>query len=805
MKNYKKGLLAAMVLAAMSLMAADDKIIYVNTFDDENGENANNCSLREAIETARKNAAFGGCKAGNTANGQNDIIQLEAGEYKLSLGELVPETQITIQGKSRWNFDVKNKLTGNYPAYEAIKTTINAQGKSRILNTGKTEANVVMQSVRLTNGYSNTRGGAVNVGGSFVLSNGIIDNSKADIAGGAIYASTLNTEKNVDLVSTLVQSNQAPKGSVLAMDCVGNFGDSKPNISFTQSSFIENGSANSQSIFDYCGQVTSVLMANTIAKNRASATTGSIIKAIDNTVNNSVERLSAASLFSFTSNTIVENDAYSTYYYDKNGSKSLAFNVLAFNKTGKSCRYLNNTVPDKTQTFYATGNAFELTEALCDLPESVLTSTNSSIKNIDVKNNAISTYLTPLQETSEYNLYLPLYYPLKTNLATSLMNTGLSNCSENDQRGLVRITDGTLQLNPDSRNSCEIGSVESMDLTAADVDELTNSSIKVLVKGYQDEIDGLKADINDPVYKEYKIANQEDLSVKEAELAALKNNLKYRAIYFNPFEKSLPQEVTVIGTQSRQLQKLNADNYTVSAKPMGIGSEITIASGQASVVGGDLDDLKCEWDAKLHKVVIYRAGGDVTDATDFAFCQYTLTEKTNTSNSSSGILKAVFKNIEPIVESKTYSIDPSSNLTLNIDNLMLNASEEGDGPLATLPSGKALWNKDVNGLDLPIHLDSIPAGLNFTAERSGQCPGSYVKETCYGGKLSFSVKNNLSQFDYPVKYSVFDSEGAKSNIGILTLKNTAKNTNTSSSGGGSFGILGLISLFGLVVYRRRMN
>ncbi len=36
------------------------------------------------------------------------------------------------------------------------------------------------------------------------------------------------------------------------------------------------------------------------------------------------------------------------------------------------------------------------------------------------------TYLTPLQETSEYNLYLPLYYPLKTNLATSLMNTGLS-------------------------------------------------------------------------------------------------------------------------------------------------------------------------------------------------------------------------------------------------------------------------------------------------------------------------------------------------------------------------------------------
>ena len=34
MKNYKKGLLTVMVLSAMSLMAAEDKTIYVNTFDD---------------------------------------------------------------------------------------------------------------------------------------------------------------------------------------------------------------------------------------------------------------------------------------------------------------------------------------------------------------------------------------------------------------------------------------------------------------------------------------------------------------------------------------------------------------------------------------------------------------------------------------------------------------------------------------------------------------------------------------------------------------------------------------------------
>lgn len=60
MKNYKKGLLALMVLSAMSLMAAEEKTIEVNTFEDENGENLDNCSLREAIFAAHKNAAFGG-------------------------------------------------------------------------------------------------------------------------------------------------------------------------------------------------------------------------------------------------------------------------------------------------------------------------------------------------------------------------------------------------------------------------------------------------------------------------------------------------------------------------------------------------------------------------------------------------------------------------------------------------------------------------------------------------------------------------------------------------------------------------
>jgi CSLREA domain-containing protein len=54
MKNYKKGILATLVVATMPLIAAtSDDTIKVTTFADEDGENANACSLREAIETAK--------------------------------------------------------------------------------------------------------------------------------------------------------------------------------------------------------------------------------------------------------------------------------------------------------------------------------------------------------------------------------------------------------------------------------------------------------------------------------------------------------------------------------------------------------------------------------------------------------------------------------------------------------------------------------------------------------------------------------------------------------------------------------
>ncbi len=61
MQNYKKGILTLMILSAMSLMAAEDKTIYVNTFEDIDSDSSAKCSLRMALKAAAANKAYGGC------------------------------------------------------------------------------------------------------------------------------------------------------------------------------------------------------------------------------------------------------------------------------------------------------------------------------------------------------------------------------------------------------------------------------------------------------------------------------------------------------------------------------------------------------------------------------------------------------------------------------------------------------------------------------------------------------------------------------------------------------------------------
>ena len=190
MKIYKKGLLSLMILTAMTLMAAEDKTIYVNTFEDEDGENLNKCSLREALVAARKNIAYGGCTAGNTGTGQLDRIQLQAGEYILKR-ELRPESAVKIYGETPFDYKTKDPLTHQYPARGPISTVINGNHTSRIFNTSETQASIFLENIELKNGYSSAEGGALLIAGPLNMTNTAIKDSKSDKAGGAVYILSL--------------------------------------------------------------------------------------------------------------------------------------------------------------------------------------------------------------------------------------------------------------------------------------------------------------------------------------------------------------------------------------------------------------------------------------------------------------------------------------------------------------------------------------------------------------------------------------------------------------------------------------
>lgn len=801
MKQYKKGLLCIMVLSAMPLMAADSKSIYVNTFEDEAGENPKNCSLREAIITAQKNTSFGGCNAGRTGVGQTDVIELQVGSYALMRGELSPESAVRILGKSRRNYQIKSALTNEYPEFEDIQTVIEVKdANSRIFNTSETRIDIQLEDIALKNGYAKDYGGAVYAGGNFSMSRGAILNSSAVKAGGAIYSLALDTQREININSTHIENNNAPKGSVMAMGCLGNLSDNKPVISIAQSSIVKNGRADSLSVLDFCGSNTVSFEANTIAKNTANAANGSIIRA----VSEDLDRLSPYSVLVFNSNTIVENNAFSAFYYDSNASKYFTYNVLAYNGTadgkGKSCRYINNAAPDEALPFRVFNNALELADQSCVLPSKALEAAKDSFKNLDISGVARSTLLTELQPASVYNFYLPFYYPKETAVGLSLVNDGSNACSAYDQRGIARNADATLMLNTSLRNSCDIGSVELLKFNAADVDGLSNISQKMLIAQLQSAIDQLKADIAAPARQEYKTANEADLKEAELYLSKLKNNLIYRAIYMDPFALALPQEINVGNTEARKYKLVNADNYDVVVSTLGIGTEVTVDSTGKPVLKGDTLDLVCKWDANLNQVLIYRTGGgDTIDQS--AYCQYTLKERTGSMLTSSGILKAQISNIAPIAVDDQYVLSTENNLTVRV-NPVENDSDEGDGPTSKLPAGKHIWHKNTEGQDTPIYFENIPSGLNFKAEHSGPCPNGKERNTCYGGTIEFSAKNAFSQFSYDILYTVYDSEGLASNKAAITLQNAAKDTNTSSGGGGSVSVFGLLTLAGLAWFRR---
>lgn len=830
MKNYKKALLATMVIATMPLMAAGTSStpIKVTTFEDEDGDNPNACSLREALKTAADRVSYGGCTVTDKLSTTQKVIQLEKGVYTLKK-ELTPTVSVSILGSSPLDWEEKNVLLNDvvnlYPAEIPLQTTIKAEN-SRIFNTTLKATNLSLTNLILTGGRSADFGGAIYAGADVVLQSSQILDSHAK-EGGAIFlagpSSTLTISKSV------IQGNQAEKGSVLSMGCMTDATYIKNTINLSANSFINNGSENSNSMFEFCGEAAATLTTNTIAKNIANAATGNLIKFTGDTkvgseVNNRPSILSASSSLLLTSNTIVENKAYTSLLYDKLGAKSLNFNVIAYNGDSSSyaCRYLfGNAAEEKDVRFAILDNAFALKEEnstsainnLCDVPKESLkdNKTNLNVSKINLET------LLDYQPASANTAFMPMYYP-KPNVTSvpvddkgntklvGLLDIDDTDCSPTDQRGLARITDGTLHYDPNARNRCDIGSVELMRFTAGDIQDVTNTSISNAMTSYQTQYDFFDNLVKNPNNPDFLTYYKFRLDQYQRLLKYTKANLHYRAIYIDlrNYQLPLPQDVKQ-ADGSYKLQFFSPDIYDVTTEALGKGQ---ISDTVTDIDESDKENEVCSWNKDLQQIIFYRKDDSITQAGDKIFCKYTITSKSNPNISSSGLIRAAFVNIAPVATdtSLTFKYKEKQKLSLNLLNFANDNGDTGEGGAGPEknPNKSQFW-KNKDGVELPIRLTNVPRDLSITADRKGACPEPDQKETCYGGNIYVQEVNAFNPFNFSFNYQVYDAEGVSSTtatVRTISTATTTDDTRSASSGGGSFGFYSVFGLFGLLAYRR---
>ena len=554
MKNYKKGFLTLVILSTMSLMAAEDKTIYVTTFEDEDGTNPDKCSIREALRAAATHKAYGGCSAGQVYSTVPNVIQLEAGEYKLTK-ELRPNSDISIVGKEPGDYSRPDVLTNNFPASTPLKTTISGQGTSRIFNTiyenkpSLTLKDVILKDGSSLNDTNSSVGGAIYAGGATTLNNVTIINSNAK-TGGAIYLNDASSSLTVNY--GVFDTNKADQGSVLGMTCSDNLVFTTRSIAVNGTTFINNGSANSLSMFSFCGQPSVTFTANTLTKNTASMSQGSIIQFSQLTPQGKVNFSDSSSL-SLLSNTIVKNDAWATLLYGYNGLKTLSNNILAYNN-GKSCRYADGDVSKVEGSGVVLGyNALKLTAGndQCEVAKAV--TKEGKDHSFDVSNIEFSSILNDFEQPSGIHCVLCRCISRKTRYTIKIpLILVIRGVVELISEVSPRVVAETRMVENDVANSCDIGLQRFSRLTANNLSS-TNASVVAALSNYQNVLDNYNKLIATPATNQGYIPFYKFQSELYSNLIKYTNQIRISHHLVDPFAANLQQKSLLKGRMAKTL------------------------------------------------------------------------------------------------------------------------------------------------------------------------------------------------------------------------------------------------------------
>lgn len=772
-------LLSASLLLTIfgSMSVAYATTIDVTTFQDEDGTNPTSCSLREAIKASASKVAYGGCKAGQQY--YTDTIQLAAGTYTLTQGELIVNGDMDIVGGSAVDVLAIDPITGSSPKRTPIVTTIVASAGSRIFNTSKSHDQINLSNIILNGGTADF-GGSIRAGGLVFLSRVQMNGGTASEQGGAIYLE--GAQASLTAVATSFTGNNAKSGAVLGMSCFDNLNPTIRTLTIAQVSVTGNGTSGTSSILDFCGETTTTITTSTIAQNTAQTTDSTgLTPAVLRIVGDINTRLGRKSTLVLTSNTLVENNANVVFAYGIAKGLTLINNILGFNNSTLDCKYTGLTTAATSATynlFSGVDTSGTMASSKCQLyPETTSADTNIYSSSAS----SLSDILNPL------GLYggseLLGYLPKITSSAIIHKGASVLECGNTDQRGLTRGSGIQRTSNISQVVNCDIGALELSILTANDDQNGLNVSYDVVVN----------TTVNTTGLSASQIKTLTDSNI--AYLSAYKSSYRYREVVMDVVANDSPQEV-VSGNSSTLDLLTDSTKYTIT--------------------GSDSPDgnIHCEWNSAMKQMLASRKDGTTTPGGDIDSCTYSIKDLATGGATKTAKLEFKVSNISPIARNDALTL-PFGAKSIPL-NLLANDSDDGDGPVGSTnyPAGKTPFYVDkrlVNGVAV-----SIPANIRFlkkptqghiVAQYEQPCADNNVnttQTTCYGGTLTYVNDNLFSPFNDSFTYQVLDSDLTASNIATVTVTNTATTTDIKKAGGGSFGLGALLGLMSLVFMRRRM-
>lgn len=760
----KKTITIALALAGLLVLGPSTAvtIINVNTFDDEGGEGGG-CSIREALGAAASDVAFGGCTAGFG----NDVIQLQAGTYRLK-GSLEIKNGITIRGASTTDADTVDPLTGAKPLRSSPKTTITmasgVQARPFLITGGE---GVSLQDLTITGGVAadtayRGNGGAIWAATRISLNNVVVTGNEAKGEGGAIFLSSVS---GVEAVLTEISNNISARGAAaIGMTCYSAAAPDQHGIKLEQGLIYKNLSSDPdtdrRAAVLVCGD-TNVTMTNATASSNDSAIV----------VNHTGLVPATATGISLQHVSILRNSRSGVDITNHNNSLNslrIENSVVAFNGTAPvaNCRGTVPTSVSRTMLRNLTGencqflNATE--EPLQNKTELRGTSTD------DAKFLVQFAHLVPQRLGGLTGVHMP-----KTTSVVAGALGSNDSCLAVDQRGAAR--------NSANGRKCDVGAAELKELVVID-DTAANG--------------------------------KDDKAARSAKADVLSNDIAGE----NPL---VDEDPTKPGSGTRFVMSSISEFACVDPDDLAAGSK-PATSDVLDFVTRDIGTPdhpkpvhgRVERSADGKSLTYYpredqQAAQGVTTSAAVA-CTYKAKDSSGAISANTAKVSFSISNMTPVASGDTFTREQSGDpISFNV----VANDTDPDGVNGKLPpSGEPrlgaggtfnpapLTRVDCSARQL-VRITTQPTLGTVSGKTMAKITAGIEEKIYLDGQLTYTPRNSLSPFQDSFQYEVLDSDCQASNVTSVIIKVNV--TGANEGGGGSFDGLLLLGGIGLLGLRRK--